>query len=719
VNTLRLLSSSALVALLAACSSPGGGAIPSDATGGDVSFGGDTVGLDTVVPTTLCQGDQDCQAPRSHCSPTGLCVECTADAHCGDGRCTGGLCAAATCTPSEAHCNGNTLLTCNLAGDGWDTLVCEAGCADGQCTGCTAGERVCNGNVVLQCRGDGSGYDPNQICQADQQCVNGLCMTCAPGAKRCSETGQAEVCSATGAWTVAEDCAGQGLNCLQGACLSPCITDIKTKSNSGCDYWAVDLDNHYAAQNGPFALIVSNLSERISTITVTTKDSATAAEVEVAKRDVAPGGLEIVNLPQRNMNGAGLFWTAFRVQATAPIIAYQFNPLDNVDVFSNDASLLLPANTYGREYVAVSRFELIGGGPNNTEIPYRGTISVVAANPDTQVQVTPTIRTLAGTGMAVMVPGQTYTYTLEPFQVLNIKSDQNEGDLTGTIIVANKDVAVFGGHEAAVSGTACCADHLEQQLFPLKTWGKSYVAAKSFARLAESDYWRVVAGEDGTQVSFNPAVATGRTMMRGESYEFHTTQDFVITADKPVLVSQVLASSSEIVNPPAYSECVTNAQCFSGYSCLQVDLFTQLCLPPECSPGVNSCPSGHRCVAYDDGFGTVLGYACAPIGDPTLILTPPVDQFRADYVFLTPNKYADDYINIIAPAEASVTLDNVTLPAGNFTAIAGSTWRVARLKVTDGIHRLNATAPVGVTVYGYDDDVSYGYPAGLNLSDLP
>ena len=44
--------------------------------------------------------------------------------------------------------------------------------------------------------------------------------------------------------------------------------------------------------------------------------------------------------------------------------------------------------------------------------------------------------------------------------------------------------------------------------------------------------------------------------------------------------------------------------------------------------------------------------------------------------------------------------------------------QVARLKVGDGVHSLDASAPVGVVVYGYDDDVSYGYPAGLDLDDL-
>ena len=37
--------------------------------------------------------------------------------------------------------------------------------------------------------------------------------------------------------------------------------------------------------------------------------------------------------------------------------------------------------------------------------------------------------------------------------------------------------------------------------------------------------------------------------------------------------------------------------------------------------------------------------------------------------------------------------------------------------LSDGVHKLTSDKPVGVISYGYDDDVSYGYTAGLNLSD--
>jgi len=552
-----------------------------------------------------------------------------------------------------------------------------------------------------------------------------------------------QVCNADGTGYVNDhDCAVEGDLCFKGKCIDACGGDLKFGGNVGCDYWAVDLDNHYDAQDGPFAVIVSNLSDKSATVTITSKTSGTQTQAtQVANKEVPAGGLEIFSFTQQQEpNGTNIGWNAYRIQSTSPIIAYQFNPLENVDVFSNDASLLLPSNTYGMEYIVISRSELIGGGPDvdplfgncqqvcapleggycdgngNCLVPYRGTLTVMASTPDTAVVVRPTTRTLGGPGIPVMNPGQEYSFTLQPYQTLNIKTDQDGGDLTGTIVTSDKPIAVFGGHEAAVTSDRCCADHLEQQMFPVQTWGKLYVAGKSMTRGIENDYWRIVASEDSTTVTFSPAVHGPAMLGRGQWLEITTTQDFVITADKPISVAQYLASSQEIVEIPFGAICNTSADCAPGYQCELYDVFTglYLCFPPTCvqegSPA--GCPAGHTCACFDFSCG------CQPIGDPALILSAPVEQYRDAYVFLSPTNYAEDYINIVAPTGTTVLVDGTALSGGLFSPVAGSIYSVARLSVSDGVHRIEASEPVGVSVYGYDDDVSYGYTAGLSLSDL-
>ncbi|MCC6624746.1 MAG: IgGFc-binding protein [Deltaproteobacteria bacterium] len=716
-NRLIFMMLLALVAsAIAACSSPGGGG--ASGPGPDVSRPDGFQFGDSGPDPVACTEDDECPADRPRCGPQG-CVACLGDGDCeGAARCVADRCVDSSCTTGEVICDGAVLLTCNAQG-AWDTLPCPGECRDGACLGCAAGDRVCNGpSTVMRCKDDGSVYEAVETCDPGQTCGDGACLTCLPSQRRCTGAAMAETCNAQGEWEQTRDCASEGLSCLQGTCVSPCTRDPKAKSNSGCDYWAVDLDNHDGAQNGPYAVIVSNLSEQRASVKVSRKDNATAAAAEVLTREVEPGALQVLALPNRNMGGPGAFWTAYRVESSVPIIAYQFNPLDNVDVFSNDASLLLPTNTFGTEYIAVSRFELQGRDDSGGTIPYRGFLSIVASSTGTDVTIQPAARTQAGPNMQTMVPGQSYTYALEPYQVLNVKTDQDKADLTGSIITANKPIAVFSGHEAAVSSTTCCADHLEHQLFPVATWGTEYLATKAMARGVEPDYWRVVAAQDGTTVTFEPSsVSAPRTLDRGQWYELATQADFKVTADKPIMLAQTFASSGEVVSPFAYSECTDQEVCAPRYECTLIgdgffDL-TSLCFPPMCfGESDTSCPGGHTCTCYPSG-----ACYCSALGDPTLVLVPPLKQFRNEYVFLTPDKYARDFINLIAPDGASVTLDGTLVPAANFKAIAGTGWRVARIEVGDGVHSVAATAAVGVITYGYDRDVSYGYAAGLNLVD--
>ena len=118
------------------------------------------------------------------------------------------------------------------------------------------------------------------------------------------------------------------------------------------------------------------------------------------------------------------------------------------------------------------------------------------------------------------------------------------------------------------------------------------------------------------------------------------------------------------------------------------------------------------------GLGPGYQPGSAGTGDPAFILAVPVEQFREDYVFLTPDKYAFNYVNIIAPRGTEVQFDGRLLEQAEFVVFGRGDYHVARFPVADGVHTVLASAPVSVIVYGYDRYVSYGYPAGLNLTEL-
>ena len=148
-------------------------------------------------------------------------------------------------------------------------------------------------------------------------------------------------------------------------------------------------------------------------------------------------------------------------------------------------------------------------------------------------------------------------------------------------------------------------------------------------------------------------------------------------------------------------------------------------------------------MASQDAAGVKRGL---PGGDPSLLIVPPLEQSRPDYVFLTPDKYAFDFVTIVAPAGQGVLLDESLLgpdrceigPADGLTFEERGhveapffTYRcqlsfptidalanpivVNPGQQNDGVHRVVAGVPIVVTVGGFDSYVSYAYAAGTEL----
>jgi hypothetical protein len=715
----------------------GGGSTGDDAGGG---------GQDAFVPDgPKCGGPSGCKdTPETPICATniGVCVECVIDFHCQDstGNCENYACVDVSCAPGSTVCDGNFLATCNAAGDGYDKAACPSEtpvCVSDACRVCEPNTTSCAppaapgqpSKQVVSCNADGSEQTVVQTCDGAQSCVNGACGVCVPGEKRC-EGAVSQYCATDGSgWLTLEDCGETGKSCVGGLCVGACSADVKSNTHVGCDYWAVDLDNAvdqgpngtvYDAQSAQFSLIVSNTTGQVANVKVTlglpnaSSNMTTTVQVQPQQVSIIDLPDPSWNLPHQSLDGSGVSPKGYRVESDQPIVAYQFNPLQNFGVFSNDASLLLPTNSVGKEYWIASR--------NQLGDKFRSYFTVIAAESgETEVKVVTTAPTLGGPGAPAMSVGQTQTYKLQHGEVLNIQSNQEDADLTGSWVQANKRVVVFGGSEAsnspqvgrcvpgpggfggscigtfgAVSCTTdaqcpapCCADHLEEQLFPVDAWGSTYVGARLAPRGLEEDAWRIIAAEAGTTVQIQPNIGvTVPTLGQGQVFEFQTTKDFVLTSNKPVQLVQYMASS--------YATATTeDGSCSTDSQCLQQHGFMGKC----------------------DTSG-IFGGTCAPIGDPSMILAVSTDQYLDDYLFLVPDKYEVNYINIVTPLSAKITLDGQQLTGNVFTVVPNSQWAVARLPVQAGPHRLQATVGVGLYVYGYDDDVSFGYPGGAGLATL-
>ena len=422
-------------------------------------------------------------------------------------------------------------------------------------------------------------------------------------------------------------------------------------------FYSVDLNNYDGdAQNSsadaaPYTLTISNPANNQERATVEVRQMG--GEGLFIKENIEYGTLETFDMPRWDAEDSFLGNRSVHIESSVPVAIHQFNPANNVGVYSNDASLLLPKVALGTRYRAACWPQ--GTSPNL--LGAADYVTVVATADSTTVTVTPTADVRAGLSVPATAAGSPLTVTLGQGEVLQIEGDNAStgvSDLTGSLIEASAPVVVFSGNECAeIPADFDACDHIEEQLLPVEAWGTSYVAAKFSPRGTETDVYRVMTDVDGTTIETVPSLdGFPVTLDGGEYLEFDTDQDFELTASGPVAMVQYMTGST---------------------------------------------------------------WGEADVGDPAMVVLVPEEQYLTEYMFLTPSGYQADYANIIARPGTEVTIDERTVEASLWSEVASGEFSIARARLEPGIHHLVANQEVGLVVYGYDQEVSYAYPGGANL----
>jgi len=482
--------------------------------------------------------------------------------------------------------------------------------------------------------------------------------------------------------------------------LTPCEQALAGPTNVGCVFWAADLDN---AENfiddaaaGQFAVAVANTSDTLTAhveITINLADPGQPLQTQlIEERDIAPNDLHVFLLPRRDVDGD---WTtlnqdegpqtwhssrAFKIEADNPVVAYQFNTLDQQ--FSNDASLLLPESSLGFNHLVV------GWPPNAPIAPplgpgNRSYVTIIGTAETTTVSVTPTADILDGPGVPAVSAGigiaanTTATFTLGPYDVLNLETTfidpftfppPEVPDLTGTTVSSsNGRVAVFFGNDLTTitdgidDGDGCCAEHIEQQILPNRAMRSQYVVSRSAVRRPsnpEVDVYRVIALFDNTTVTTNLSSPDNSfSLNSGEFYEFRTNTGFTVDSSAPVHVAQFL----------------------------------------------------------------VQGTDAGDIGDNSLLYVPPVEQRQDEYVFTTGQGFSEHWAVVSMPQGTTASIDGTTIDntwcdgpnaEGTLNTLV---YEAYTCPITETAHTLVADDVVGLAVYGYYSAGSYAYPGGAGL----
>ena len=581
---------------------------------------------------------------------------------------------------------------------------------------CSEGQLSCRGLEVYVCSGGEEVLQ--ETCAIGASCVPDLgCRECIPGRDFCDGQ-EIRTCAPDGmSSTLVRECPPSQV-CSSSVCVNACQAAAEQRSNVGCDYVVVDLDNEFSSIIGTapaqeqFAIVLANTSVVPVRASVFQSVGTPNAFVETlfGDFDVPPNDLVRIDLPAREVDGSTpdvegpgtmLSNKAYRVQTNFPVVAYQFNPI--IESASNDASLLLPVPALGSHYRVIGwptanpiEVEIPVPGFGNLEgIPDHSYVTIIGTEPNTNVRVTlggPIIGgEIEGGGGTIpaKAAGEVLEMTIGPYDVLNLESTDIPGDLTGTIVESSAPVAVFSGGERAIaplgSGSVsahpsgapsdwCCTEHVEEQVFPTTAWGKDFVITRSPVRTdhatwREPDIYRVMGDKDGTVVTTNlPAPNDTFTLGENEWVELSTDRSFVLSATEAVSIMQMLVSQDWVV----------------------------------------SWKSGHG-------------------GDPSMILYPSYEQYRDDYIFLVPDTFSSNYVVISTPIGTTVYLDGGDIAGDEFMrlceyeeagTIGGQQYTAITCPVDGGTHTVQSTQPVGIMVYGYHSVGSYGYAGGSNLTQI-
>nr|MDA3864566.1 MopE-related protein [Deltaproteobacteria bacterium] len=517
-----------------------------------------------------------------------------------------------------------------------------------------AADEICDDGIDNNCNGFIDNAEPDKDEDGHLRCVSNAVNDCNDWDEEINPS-VPEICGDG----VDNNCDGQvDLNCA-----SACEIAEYERSYIGCEYYASTTMNSALNSNfnSNFGIVVNNVNSEAVNVTIT-KGGAVLESATIPANDLQVFYLDYdLTLKNTVANYVIVSGGAFKIESDLPVTVYQFNPFDfslgGSNSYTNDASLVLPKHVLTRNYMVHNR---------QSWLSYPGFLAVVGTADNTTIEI-------AYNGHVQNGPnrGSVETYTINEGDVLQVPSRTCGGDcssdydFTGTTI----QVTNPSGHEIAVfAGNNCidipygyhACDHIEEQMFPLETWGKNFVAVP--IEIKTNNVFRILSAEDNNVITFAPSsVHSAVTLDAGEHIEFLSSTRFTVSSTKPASVMQYLPGQQ---------------------------------LPPNTTTG-----------------------------DPAMALIVPMEQYRTSYSFVVPSSMTINYVTIIKPVSQTdspiVYVDGVPIAESNFsTAVPGSYHGVYHLDLSSAPydHSIVSDQPFGIMVYGFASFTSYFYPGGLDLN---
>jgi len=431
----------------------------------------------------------------------------------------------------------------------------------------------------------------------------------------------------------------------------------------GREFWLGFMENHPNSQRPDMGVIVITANEAAKGVI----DLGRIEPGRIETFDLVAGETFTLRMPSEIKDylhrrsgikeNKGLY-----IKSDGDLSVYAFNER----MQSADGTVVLPQHALGDEYIITSHFETLPSELlkrsfySSISVNNESLILIVGAEDNTQVQITPSVKTSCG------------KLANEPF-IINLNAGESyqlkaRADLTGThikVVRQNqmdcKNVAVFGGNKwTGVGRCGLANDHLFQQMYPTQTWGKEYIHVP-FALRTSGELVKIVAKEDNTSIFIDGILSDVLNAGQFKNYDFNSEDIKVIKASFPISVTGFSKSQ----------EC--NARSLDN---------------------------------YDQGDPFMIQYS----SNNQMLKT--VNFEAMDVVTI---KY--HYLNIIVKSSDifSSYLDQQNIGSYFNIIPAIPEYAFARIPIKSGSHHLSNAGGFIAYVYGFDHLESYGYAVGASL----
>jgi hypothetical protein len=386
---------------------------------------------------------------------------------------------------------------------------------------------------------------------------------CARGASRTDGAARdsSERDAASNACT--DDCAATGRYCSFGRCTSmTCsVSEMNHKGVSGCLFYTLQPDNVTADENATTSFLVANPGVYAANVTLEVAQSKSSGGgwTPMQQKRVSAGASVRLPISGMQVTAVGISEkAALRISSDQPVTVAQIES-DDVDSVSTSSggTMVLPLQSLGGLYRAVTYAQKATDDVQATAGSRGGgaRLIVVGTKDGTDVIFTPMGTVTNGPNGMTFPAGVPYKFTLDDGDVFQIYSGAEGEDLSGAVVSAvSSAVAVFSGNISTTYGSTSIgvnsADMAHEQMPPLQSWSKSWVAAAmtpqssigctSFFGMNGASVWRVVSAQDGTDVTVAaPGLPAGTQRLdAGEVQTIVAVGSFTVTSNNPILVTQ-------------------------------------------------------------------------------------------------------------------------------------------------------------------------------------